>query len=175
MCRTEIPTFWRQRAALDLAALVDVPTEGDALVSQAQHEMQALRLRLATCDGRPVVIFRFSDGEHVEVYGSNSLFQGVLTSLGLRNGWPRPGSLWGSSRIDVEQLASLGDSTLLYFDPIPVVERATLQHGQLWRLLPSVRSGNTHELPSVWPNGGLPSAIRMANLICDALSPAPVL
>jgi iron complex transport system substrate-binding protein len=158
-------------ATARLARMLGEPALGTALLTQAESTMAQIRTQLRDYDGRALYVVTFIDGRHVGVAGSKSLFQGVFDQLGLRNAWPGDGGEWGVSPIGIEGLAADRDARLLYLQPVPPEARRALRENPLWQRLPFVREGRVAALPPLWSFGALPSAMRIAHQLGQALMP----
>lgn len=146
---------------------------GARLIAAAEAALAAAQPEVGGLAGRPLYLASFVDGRHVRVYGRGSLFDAVLTRLGLANAFTGPTSFWGFATFGLEHLAAPADATLMVFEPVPEEARATMEHGALWRRLPMVEQGHVGLLPPVWSFGGLVSAMRFARVLArQARSPA---
>ena len=117
----------------------------------------------------PLLVVQFIDERHVRVFGRHSLFDAVMTRLGLRNGWQEQTNDWGFSVVSIEQFMTLPTARLVVVDPSPVGVSERLQEPGLWQHLPLVRQAPVLHLPAVWSFGGVLAARRFADLLSDAL------
>ena len=90
-------------------------------------------------DLSPLLVVQFIDERHVRVFGRHSLFDAVMTRLGLRNSWQEQTNDWGFSVVSIEQFMTLPTARLVVVDPIPVGVSERLQEPGLWQHLPLVR------------------------------------
>ncbi|MFG1287758.1 ABC transporter substrate-binding protein [Xanthobacter versatilis] len=156
-----------RQVALALAAATGRKDAGARLLAQADAALEAARPKVAPLTARPLYLASFVDARHVRVYGRGSLFDAVLTRLGIANAFTGPTSFWGFATFGLEHLAAAQDAALLVFEPVPPEARATLAHGPLWQRLPMVEAGRIGLLPTVWSFGGLVSAMRFARVLAD--------
>jgi ferric hydroxamate transport system substrate-binding protein len=153
-----------------LARLVEAEPAADAFLEQVDAAMADARQRLRAYDGRPLYVIGFIDEQRVGVAGRSSLFEGVLDVLGLRNAWQGAANGWGAAVVGVERLLPAPEARLVYLTPWTGDPRMTVTHSQLWKRLPFVQAGRVVALPAVFAFGALPSAIRFAQLLSEALS-----
>lgn len=116
-----------------------------------------------------VLLIRFFDARHIGVYGQHSLFQDVLTAMGINNGWPRATDYWGISVAGLDSLAALNGAQILYFTPLPASMPHGLADNALWQALPAVQAGHSASLPAFWGFGMIPSAMRFARQLSAVL------
>ncbi|MBF8221470.1 ABC transporter substrate-binding protein [Halomonas sp. 328] len=164
---------WSQLLALTraLAARVEDPAAGEALIDASEARLAQLREGLPEAN-EPLLIVQFMDARHVRVFGANGLFQAVLERLGLENAWTRPTNAWGFSLASLEELATL-EARLVVVEPYPRGVEARLADSGLWQHQPSVAADRVITLPPVWSFGALPSAVRFAELLANALESQP--
>ncbi len=156
-------------AAKTLAEMAGEPNAAARLAADAATVMDETRRRLRGYDGRPLYIVSFLDGSRVMVFDGRSLFQGVFDQVGLRNARPGRSGDWGFARIGIDELFVQPEARLLYQTPLPEEAKQTLAMDPLWARLPFVREQRVQALPPVWSFGALPSAMRIARLLGDAL------
>jgi iron complex transport system substrate-binding protein len=157
-------------AASLLAERSGDPAAAKRLLAEADAVMAASRAKLKSYDGRPLYVIEFEDGRHVGVAGRTGLFQGVLDQLGLRNAWAGEGGSWGVGYIGIEDLLSDVEARIVYMTPLPEEAKRTIAESALWRRLPPVRARRVTALPPIWAYGALPSAIRFAKSLTEALT-----
>ena len=139
------------------------------VIDRFDRTMAAIRERLRSKSHRPILIPNFVDERHADVYGFGSLFDAVLTRLGLTNAYSGPTNPWGFATIGLSEIAAYPDARLLVVSPgVP----AGLADSALWHSLPSVRAGRVSILPPVWQFGALLSAERFAVAVGKALAPS---
>lgn len=118
---------------------------------------------------KPLVIFSFLDSQRVMIFGQQSLFNDLLSRLGLHNAWDGKTNRWGSAIVGIETLVNLEGAIglcLTHGDDDPV---HSLADSALWQVMPFVRDKQLHLLPAVWFYGGSYSAMRFCDLLPEAL------
>ncbi|MFQ1861319.1 ABC transporter substrate-binding protein [Aeromonas veronii] len=162
--------LWQRlhEVTLTLARMVGKTAEGERLLAGLDLELASMQARLPA-DLPPLLVVQFIDERHVRVFGRHSLFDAVMTRLGLRNGWQEQTNDWGFSVVSIEQFMILPTARLVVVDPIPVGVSERLQEPGLWQHLPLVRQAPVLHLPAVWSFGGVLAARRFAGLLSDAL------
>jgi len=118
--------------------------------------------------GESVYVAYFQDEQHVAVYGAGSLFQPILERAGLVNAWQGRTNGWGYAVVELSELDA-GADRLVVLDPVPDKAQTLMAKSPIWRALPVVRDGRVHRIAPVWAIGGVPSAVRFARLLEDAL------
>lgn len=162
--------LWQRlhEVTLTLARIVGKTAEGERLLAGLDRDLASMQAGLPA-DLPPLLVVQFIDERHVRVFGRHSLFDAVMTRLGLRNGWQEQTNDWGFSVVSIEQFMTLPTARLVVVDPIPVGVSERLQEPGLWQHLPLVRQAPVLHLPAVWSFGGVLAARRFAGLLCDAL------
>jgi len=162
--------LWQRlhEVTLTLARMVGKTAEGEQLLAGLERDLTRMQAELPA-DLPPLLVVQFIDERHVRVFGRHSLFDAVMTRLGLRNGWQEQTNDWGFSVVSIEQFMALPNARLVVVDPIPVGVSERLQDPGLWQHLPLVRQAPVLHLPAVWSFGGVLAARRFAGLLSDAL------
>lgn len=162
--------LWQRlhEATLTIAALVGKTAEAERQLAALDRDLARMKGQLPS-DLPPLLLVQFIDERHVRVFGRHSLFEAVMTRLGLRNAWQGETNAWGFAVVSLEQFLALPEASLVVVDPIPVGVSERLQEPGLWRHLPLVKQGKVMHLPAVWSFGGLLAARRFASLLSDAL------
>jgi ferric hydroxamate transport system substrate-binding protein len=163
-----------QRVTRELAELLDRQAEGEAMIARIDANMARVKARLAARALPPFYVMTFLDQRHVRLFGKQSIYQGVLDRVGLRNAWSGPTNYWGFSQQGIERLAEEPSAALLYLEPMPPGTADGLAGSALWRQLPAVREQRLYGLPPVWSFNGLMAAERFANLLEARLAPETV-
>nr|WP_255616775.1 ABC transporter substrate-binding protein [Aurantimonas sp. VKM B-3413] len=156
-------------AARTLGDRLSLGPAADALIARADRHFDVVSRRVRALSPPPVLLVNFLDPRHVRVYGGTGLFQNVLDRIGLENAWRGEANYWGFATVGIEDLATRDDLRLLAFDPVPPHVWPTLRESPLWTRLPFVRAGAVTVLPPVLTFGAIPSAMRFARLVVDAL------
>ncbi|MFQ1836075.1 ABC transporter substrate-binding protein [Aeromonas veronii] len=162
--------LWQRlhEVTLTLARMVGKTAEGERLLAGLDRDLASMQAGLPA-DLPPLLVVQFIDERHVRVFGRHSLFDAVMTRLGLRNGWQEQTNDWGFSVVSIEQFMTLPTARLVVVDPIPVGVSERLQEPGLWQHLPLVRQAPVLHLPAVWSFGSVLAARRFAGLLSDAL------
>lgn len=163
-----------QRVTRELAELLDRQSEGEAMIARIDSTMVRVKERLAAQALPPIYVMTFLDQRHVRLFGKQSIYQGVLDRVGLRNAWQGPTNYWGFSQQGIDCLAETPEAALLYLKPMPPGVKDGLAASALWNQLPAVRAGRLYDLPPVWSFNGLMAAERFANLLEARLAPESV-
>lgn len=158
-------------ATRQIATLIGRSQQAEALIQQVEQQFMHQKARMQSFAQRPIAIVQFDDARHLRIYTSQSLLGEVLTQLGLSNAWQEKGNLWGTTSIDISQLAQLPQNTrLVVVKPYPANVPDDLTYNTLWNHLPF-----THDvvvLPSVWTFGGVVSAQRFGQMLLEGLQQA---
>ncbi len=157
-----------QEATLTIAALVHKTDEAKRQLAALDNDLAKMKAQLPE-SLPPLLLVQFIDERHVRVFGRHSLFEAVMSRLGVRNAWQGETNAWGFSVVSLEQFLALPEARLVVIDPIPVGVSERLQEPGLWQHLPLVKQGEVIHLPAVWSFGGLLAASRFADLLSDAL------
>jgi ABC-type Fe3+-hydroxamate transport system substrate-binding protein len=163
------PLAKREAVTRTLAGRIGKEADAERFLAEAEQTFTAARERLARLQRRPLIVATFVDARHVRVYGGASLFQNVLSRLGLENAWSAPVGFFGFMTVGVERLATAGDIHLVTFEPLPPDVAPALRESTLWQRLPFVRAGQMSTLPSTLPFGAMPAALRFTRLLTSAL------
>jgi ABC-type Fe3+-hydroxamate transport system substrate-binding protein len=166
------PLAQREVVTRSLAHRIGKAAEAESFLSQAKQVFDAAREQLARLPARPVLVATFVDARHVRVYAGASIYQNVLSRLGLENAWNGPVGYFGFATIGVEQLADTRDTQFVAFDPLPPDVAPALRQSTLWQDLPFVRTGSVLTLPPTFSFGAIPAALRFATLLTSALTRA---
>lgn len=161
-------------AALEaLASATDRPEAAYRAASDAEVGFERAAARLAEMADRPVGLVDIGDARHLRAFGFDSMFGDVLVRLGLQNGWEGRTRFSFRAPIPLEGLADLPEARLVIVGDVAVEARQSLRRSVLWRALPQVRGERVYQLPSVTPFGGLPAALRFAELLAEAFETGP--
>jgi iron complex transport system substrate-binding protein len=163
------PLALRRSVTTALAQRIGKEREAERYLADADTAFDAARSRLAALGPPPLLIVSFIDARHVRIYGGASLFQNVLSRLGLPNAWRRDVGSFGYATVGVEDLAQAPDCHVVSFDPLPPDVRPALARSTLWASLPFVRAGRLSFLAPTQPFGGMPAALRFTRLLVAAL------
>lgn len=167
------PALPRTLAALEaLAEELGLEQAGQDARAGIEAELDGLARRAAPFADRIVCLLSVGDARHVQMFGADSLYGGVLTRLGLTNGWSEGTRFAFTAPVPVARLADFPDARIVVCGAVPVPVRHALAGSVLWNSLPAVRSGQVFFLPDENPFGGAPSALRLARHVVAALEAA---
>lgn len=152
-----------------VAARLGRTEAADRYIAGTEAEMTALRTRLRGGDGRAVLPINFGDARHFRTFGFDSMLGEALQRLGLANAWTNPTSYSASAPVGLEALAGFDDVWIAIIGPTPPEVVPILAQSAFWNALPAVRAGRALFLGPVNPFGALPSMVRFARLLTDAL------
>lgn len=153
-----------------LADAVADPAAGTRAEAGAEAAFAHARARAARYAGRPFLVIEVGDARHVRTFGTDSLFGGALDRIGLRNAWADRTQFAFSAPVPIESLAPYADAWIVMPAGVPVEARPGLRRSVLWNRLGPVAEGRVLTLPDVYGFGGVPSALRFASLLADALA-----
>lgn len=140
---------------------------------QGYHDLlNQTRQNLQPVAQRPILLFSLLDTRHALVFGKGSLFQEVMTDLGLTNAWHGEDSFWGSVTVGIERLASIKNARALCFSHGDADIYAQVSRTPLWQALPFVRQKQLSRVPAVWFYGSTFSAMRFCRILNDQLGSA---
>ena len=159
-----------QRVTRELAALLGRQAAGDAMIRRIDATLARVKQRLSQQSLPPFYVMTFLDQRHVRLFGKNSIYQGVMDRVGLRNAWNGPTNYWGFTQQGIDSLAGEPSAALLYLEPLPPGTADGLAHSELWKHLPAVREQRLYALPPVWSFNGLMAAERFATLLEERLT-----
>lgn len=151
-----------------IAARLGEREAADALLGRAEAEFVALRRRLAGA-ARAVLPLNFGDARHFRSFGFDSMIGEALPRLGLTNAWAEPTSYSATAPVGIEALARYEDAFIAVIGPTPPDVEPVLARSPFWRALPAVKAGRVLQLDPVDPFGAIPSSLRFARLLTEAL------
>ncbi|EHJ93411.1 ABC transporter substrate-binding protein [Vreelandella boliviensis] len=154
----------------EIAEQLNLHTEALNATTQANRKIAIMRGKVDENE-TPIIIAQFRDDRHAWVYGKNSLLQGVIDQLGLTNAWDQPTSDIGLSVVTIDVLAR-SEGHLVIIESPAYQERIgeRLESSAIWQILISQREEKISYLPAnYWPIGALPSALRFAESLVEAL------
>lgn len=157
-------------ATQQLGTIAGVPAKAGDWIAAASDRLADLRQRLRGVGQSRLILAQMIDDANLTVFTRGGLFDATLMRLGLSNAWAgAPTLLWGGAVVGLEEIATLPDTTLILIASPGLAPDETLTRSRLWTALPSVRSGHCHHLDSFWGFGALPTAIRFAEALTDAI------
>ncbi|QIW15627.1 iron ABC transporter substrate-binding protein [Pasteurellaceae bacterium RH1A] len=155
-------------ATQEIADYVGKLQAAQQLIADFSQKMAQLKPLVAPFTDRPIALVQFADSRHLRIYAKNSPFGAILDQLGFENAWQGSHNMWGTENIEVTQLAKLpAKSRLVVVKPYPANIGTALKYNTLWQHLPLAQDPLV--LPAVWTFGGLPSALRFAEVLSNGL------
>jgi iron complex transport system substrate-binding protein len=151
-----------------IAARLGIPEAADALLARAEADFARMRRRLSMVE-RPVLPLNFGDARHFRTFGFDSMIGEALPRLGLANAWTEPTSYSATAPVGIEALARYEDAFIAVIGPTPPDVEPVLARSPFWRALPAVKAGRVLRLGPVDPFGAIPSSLRFARLLTEAL------
>ncbi|ADE87366.1 ABC transporter substrate-binding protein [Rhodobacter capsulatus] len=159
-------------ATQDLATRLGTPAAASAVLSRSRAEFAALARRIPQTAAAPCLLVEIGDARHVRLFGTDSLFHGALTALGLTNAWDGESRFAFAAPVPLERLADFPTARIVLTGEIPVQTARGLARSELWNALPARRAGRVSALGAINGFGGLPSALRFARALTKALEAA---
>ena len=161
-------------AALDrLADAVGDRAAGPRAQAATDARLAQLAAALAPQADRPVCLVNIGDARHLRAFGFDSLFGSTLDRLGLQNAWSGGTRFSFLAPVPIEELAAMPEARLVIIGDTPPEARRALARSVLWQALPPVAEGRLYQLPQVNAFGGVPSALRFAQLLARAFAAGP--
>lgn len=143
----------------------------EQLIADTQSHFESLKDELGPQP--PLLVVQLITEQHVRVFGDNSMLQGVLQRLGLRNAWTGKTDHWGRSLVTVSELfnVSLESARLVIVESaFPIGMEENIEISGLWRHHPSIQRRDFVVLPpSFWTAGVHSSAQYFADSLVEAL------
>lgn len=135
-------------------------------LDRSYARLDAIKDKMGSYDGRPLLIIKFADDRLIDIYGAGSLFDDVLKRVGIANAWDGPTNNWGFATAGLEAVSRYPEARLIIIEPAP--PQAFMQSA-LWQALPAVRNGHVSSIPPTWVFGAFPSAMRFADVLLQGL------
>ncbi len=120
-----------------------------------------------------VNVVYFFDESNVGIYGKTSMPGSVLTAMNVPLAYRGEVNKWGFARGEFDIIAPFAKETLVYTNPVPEVVLKKIWNSPMWNVMDFVRNKRVYELPVVWAYGGVPSALRFAELLTESLENGP--
>lgn len=154
----------------EVAEQLNLLAEAEIVTAQANQQLAILRDKIKNKE-TPIVIAQFRDDRHAWVYGKNNILHGVIDQLGLTNGWEPSASATGLSVVTIDVLARVEGHLFIIESPAYKERiRERLESSDIWQMLISQREGKISYIPGdFWVFGALPSALRFAESLAEAL------
>ena len=161
--------FWQNlvETTRRVGELTNHSAEAEVVIEHHRTQIEQMKEKIAV-DTPPLLVVQFIDDRHVRAYGKGSLYDMVINRLGLQNAWKGETNMWGYTTVGIEELITEG--YLVIVDPVPMSAEGVFDNNRLWQALPAVRHDRVLSLPAVWSFGALPSAVRFADELYQALT-----
>lgn len=151
-----------------MANEVGASSQAKDLIAKSEQEIQSLRKRLPD-PVAPLLLIQFMDTKHVRVFGENSIYKVALNELGIENAWNQTTNAWGFNLTGIDKLQGI-HGQIVVIEPLPAGVEAHLEQDKYWQYLVEQSGYPLLRVEPTWSFGGLPSALRFANLITDAVT-----
>ncbi|OCX66586.1 amino acid ABC transporter substrate-binding protein [Thioclava sp. SK-1] len=156
----------RLRAAQTaLARAVGDQDADQALATQTEAEFSQLAAQVASYAATPVCVVTIGDARHVQIFGADSLYGGVVDRLGLRNIWREHTQFGFNAPVPIDRLLDFAPARLLVVGEVPPSVAKGLSQNIFWSRLPQVTSGQVTWISPSNPYGGMASALRFARAL----------
>ncbi len=147
--------------------------EAEAVIATLNSTLADRKARLAAAGkvGTVVVAQYLPGTPRLRVFTGNGQVGGVITALGLTNGWTAPNDAYGFSTVTADALAGLpADATVMIIAPDKDAGWQALRSSPVWQALAPIRAGREKRLdPRTWTFGGPISAQTLGEQISGAL------
>ncbi|MFS4437970.1 iron-siderophore ABC transporter substrate-binding protein [Paracoccaceae bacterium GXU_MW_L88] len=163
------------KAVAALHALADRlgnPGTATRTEARARATLAELSTRLDPLKTRPVYVIEIGDARHFRAFGADSMFGNILTELGFENAWTDLSRFAFAAPVPLERLAERPEARIVLVSGIPPIAARALETSVLWTHLEPVAEGRASTLGAVNPFGGIPAALRFAELLASALTGA---
>lgn len=151
-----------------IAKDTDKDDAGDALIQSAQTKLAELKTQIPD-DVPPLLMMQFMDARHVRVFGNNSMYKIAANQIGLKNAWQGNTNVWGFSLVGIDKLMGI-KGQIVVIEPLPAGVKRHLQEDAFWQYLVKQTGHPMLTIAPVWSFGAIPSTVRFATLLTDALN-----
>ncbi|MDC5852061.1 ABC transporter substrate-binding protein [Vibrio europaeus] len=151
-----------------MAKEVKAVSQAEQLIADSEQELNTLKGKLPA-ELAPVLLVQFMDTKHVRVFGENSIYKVALNQLGIQNAWDKETNAWGFNLTGIDKLQGIAGQ-IVVIEPLPAGVKEHLAQDQYWQYLVKQTGYPSLLVEPTWSFGGLPSALRFANLITAALT-----
>lgn len=151
-----------------MAIAVNAEQQATTLIAQSEQALVDLK-RSVPSQTPPVLLVQFMDSKHVRVFGENSIYKVALNQLGIENAWQQETNAWGFNLTGVDKLQGI-EGQIVVIDPLPMGVKEHLAQDRYWQYLVEQSGYPVLNLEAIWSFGGMPSALRFAHLITEALN-----
>ncbi|WP_159587855.1 iron-siderophore ABC transporter substrate-binding protein [Chelativorans xinjiangense] len=164
------PTYTlAEDAARTIGAATGMEEEAEKLIARSAETLVHHAERLAPLKDRPVFVISIGDARHFRAFGPDSMIGDALARLGFQNAWHADTRYSAAASVGFEALARVPEARVIIVEPIPPDAGPGLEGNPLWQALPMVREGRVGVIAPVNHFGGLPSAMRFAELMAEAM------
>jgi ABC-type Fe3+-hydroxamate transport system substrate-binding protein len=164
---SDTPYSAARAETLQLARLLGREASANALLAQADTVLGHARTALAVLPGmgsKPLYMVNFIDEAHVRVFGPDSFYGELMSTLGLQNAVHS--GAFSTTGFDV--LGGVPGATLLYMKPLASSVSSMMKTSPLWHAMPFMNEGRMVGLTRVPPDGCVLSAMLYARVVVDA-------
>ncbi len=151
-----------------MAIAVNAEQQATTLIAQSEQALADLK-RSVPSQTPPVLLVQFMDSKHIRVFGENSIYKVALNQLGIENAWQQETNAWGFNLTGVDKLQGI-EGQIVVIDPLPMGVKEHLAQDRYWQYLVEQSGYPVLNLEAIWSFGGMPSALRFAHLITEALN-----
>jgi ABC-type Fe3+-hydroxamate transport system substrate-binding protein len=152
-----------------MAERMDLPEIGQNTQRAAADAIASLSRRVQSWSSTPFLLIEIGDPRHVRVYGTDSLFGGIIEEVGLRNAWGVGTRFSFAAPVPMENIVQFPDAWLVITGDIPIQTENGLSRSALWNALPPVRAGRVLRIGDMNGFGGMPSALQFARELTRSL------
>lgn len=153
-----------------MAGALGQPERAEQIIAAVNARMEKARLAVQPFADTPLYLAHPLEILHLYLFGKGSLFDDVLTRLGLKNASQLATSAQGLAMTSVDQLAAGGRGRVVLLPSYPQPDISDITGSALWRSLPLLQPENCITLPDGLPqNGALITAVRFAESLAQGL------
>ncbi len=151
-----------------MAADFGLLPRAETYIRETADFIRASGERIARHRHHPLLMVNIGDAKHIRAFGGDSIFGIVAEMMGFASAW-KSTSYAATAPVSIEAMVDYPDATVIIIAPIPPDARRALPQSTLWKAMPAVRQGRVFTLDPINPFGGLPTAVRFASLLEEAL------
>jgi len=152
-----------------MAAAIGKEEAAQQLITRSESTLQQLKASLPSKPQADLLMIQFMDARHVRVFGQNSMYQIALNQLGIKNAWPGDTNAWGFALVGIDHLLNI-KGQFVVVDPLPAGAKEHLEQDRLWQYLIKESGHPVLRIEPVWSFGAIPSTVRFATLITQAIT-----
>jgi iron complex transport system substrate-binding protein len=151
-----------------LGKATNTEDKAETLIQSASQTLAQLA-KDTPANAPPLLMVQFMDARHVRVFGEHSMYKIAADKIGLSSAWQGHTNSWGFALVGINKLMDI-KGQIVVIKPLPVGVEKSLQQDELWHYLIKKTGYPLLELPPAWSFGAIPSTVRFANLLVDALN-----